>query len=665
MTLRAVRFQHSAWLAGGFLATAFTALAVGGCSFFYDLNTTQCEVDGDCAAFGPQFVNTQCINRVCVPKQGMGGMTGSGGMPNVTGGVGGGSSEGGAMSQGGTDVGGTAGTAGMSGGGGMENPPECTTNGDCIDAHLEQPYLCREGKCLAVTNDDCPVLLPSRNTLDLLRAKSPILLGGFASMANAQAPAETLAVINWDLAFDELNDKTLGGLPVGSGGELRPVLGLICQGKTTDVTPAMGHLTGNIKVPAILSTLSPDNLNDAWLYTRTPDYMAAGAQPVFFMSTGSADLRLANLKDDGLVWHMLGDPRVLTAPIVALVKRIEPLLQAKRKANYQVTGKDNPDAAGNEPLRVTLVLNDDATMKDIAEVLTTPDSEHPETLLTFNGVSAIDPDNAPYFRRVTIESARLHTQPNVAPALESLTNEPPHLVIAIATSEFPQMVVPNTETTWGKAGSASEGWMRPYYVMSHFIYNTTQLQTVAAQFSSQTPPLNMRTLGVNYALAQDPQAKALYQSYLSRLRASYQGALSDSLDGTENYYDGAYSLFYALTAAAAARSNPAGGDIREGLTERVFSTSSSAVKVDIGPTNIAGTVSKLTGDFLYRMSLFGTMGAPNFDRLSGTRISATSAWCVQKVNNAWVYQADGLLYDPVTRTFSAPSGGTPACLAEY
>ena len=69
MTLRSARFKHSALLAGGFFATAFTSLFVGGCSFFYDLNTTQCEVDSDCTAFGPQFSNTQCINRVCVAKQ--------------------------------------------------------------------------------------------------------------------------------------------------------------------------------------------------------------------------------------------------------------------------------------------------------------------------------------------------------------------------------------------------------------------------------------------------------------------------------------------------------------------------------------------------------------------------------------------------------------------
>ncbi|MGC4091698.1 MAG: hypothetical protein QM756_28210 [Polyangiaceae bacterium] len=655
MTLRAARFKHSALLAGGFFATAFALTAVGGCSFFYDLNTTQCEVTDDCLAFGPQFANTQCINRVCVKKDAStGGATSSGGKLSS----GGADESGGTTAQGGTVTtnGGTNGGTSAGGSGGDGPQPECTTNAECIDAHVDEAYMCIEGKCVSVVNTDCPVLLPSKKTLDLLRKPSPLLLGGFASMTNAADPRDTLAVINWDLAFNELNDQTLGGLPGGSG-EQRPVLALICQGNTSDVTPAMAHLTGDLKVPGVLTTLSVDNLNSAFQYTRTSTYAASGGSPVFFLSTGSADSRLANTNDDGLMWHMLGEPRVLAATTASLIKRIEPIVKAKRMEFASNGGLEDP----NTPMRVTLVYSDNLTMYDIAQVMLVDDPTHPNTLLKFNGAAAIDSVNADNFRLVDIQSASVHAPaaPDVSKAITDLQTKPPHVVIAMATYEFPQTVVPAIENYWGTGATA--GLMRPIYVMSHLIYNTTQLQTVSAQFASMTPPLNTRVLGVNYAQAQDDHSKQLYSSYLGRLTASYQGKLA--LGGTENYYDGAYSMLYALAAAAATRTSPSAANIRDGLSERVFGISGTSV--DIGPTYIAASVGKFSSDFNYRMSLYGTMGPPNFNRLSGTRLSATSAWCIQKVSNVWAYQADGLLYDATAGTFSAPTAGAPTCLQSY
>ncbi len=88
--------------------------------------------------------------------------------------------------------------------------------------------------------------------------------------------------------------------------------------------------------------------------------------------------------------------------------------------------------------------------------------------------------------------------------------------------------------------------------------------------------------------------------------------------------------------------------------------------VDIGPAalgnNSVGKLSSLT----YKMSLYGTMGPPNFDRTSGTRVTTTSAWCMEKPDTTWVYRADGLIYNPDTHDFSAPSaGGVPTCLQQY
>ncbi len=324
-------------------------LASSGCSLFFELNANQCNVTKDCTNLGPQFADTLCVNQVCVAKSmnGNAGADGSG----ENGGSGGSGAKGGsgssgkagaaAMSDGGSEDGGAAGETGT--------PPECATNAECISAHLDQPYLCVDGSCLALTSDDCPQMVPSTNTLDMLRKPSPIIVGGYANMNNSMDYHDSQAVINWDLAFSEFNDQTLGGIPNKSGGAARPVLALICQSSTVaDITPSLAHLTQEVHVPAILSTLSADRLFAAFNFTQSSDYTQAGGGPVLFLSTGSADLRLANLADDGFVWHMLGDPRTLAATTVGLMNKILPTVQAA------------PGFTG--PLRVTLVYsgrNDD------------------------------------------------------------------------------------------------------------------------------------------------------------------------------------------------------------------------------------------------------------------------------------------------------------------
>jgi hypothetical protein len=668
--------------------------ALAGCSFLYDLQTTQCETTSDCEAFGPTFRDTECVNRVCVPKggsgasggssgqAGKGGSGGSGGSSGSSGAAGDGQ-EGGTGATGGTGVGGSAGkgggagsggsagkggSGGSGGSGGEPTEPECFTNGECIDAHVDQPHLCKlfdpedpelGGTCLALTNDNCPVVLPTRTHLTLMRDRDPILLGAFASMTNVQDPADTVAVINWDLAFDEFNTETLDGFDID--GDSRPVLAVVCK-SATDVEDNMSHLAATLHVPAVLSTMGADGLLDAYNFTKTPAYEdVAENRPVFFMSTGSADRRLADLSDNGLVWHMLGNPRVLARTMVGALAMVEPVVNARR----ELAGEDPAEV----PLRVTLVYSDDPTMTDIANVLTTENPNDASTMLFFNGQAAIDqfgagdPDFGE-FRRVQIESARQHTDPNVANGIEEIFTHPPHVVVAMGTAEFASSVIPSIEAEWGTGASA--GLQRPHYLLSHLIYNLPNLQTVAAQYSSATPPLHTRIVGVNYAIAQDAHSQSLYNAYLSRLRDSTDTTLQ--LAGTENYYDGAYTLLYSLAAAYGIRNPPSGLDIVNGL-DRVISTDSAATAVDIGPTSLStpelsSNVSSLLNSVGFKMALWGTMGPPNFDRATGTRETPTSAWCIEPVDSTWTYRADGLLYDPATNSFSQP-GTVPDCLAPY
>jgi hypothetical protein len=481
-------------------------------------------------------------------------------------------------------------------------------------------------------------------------------------MVNDQDPADSQAVINWDLAFEEFNTETVGGFPSNDGsGQRRPVLGVICK-SATDVTANMEHLAGNLRLPAILTTLSADDLLDAWAYTKSPAYTSAGGKAVFFMSTGSADLRLATLLDNGLVWHQLGNPRVLARTMAGLLSYVEPVVEVRRQeyydANSTASGVEDP---GEVPLRVTLVNSDDLTMIDIANVLTEPSEDDTSTMLFFNGQAAIDQlgdggADPGDFRRVDIESIRNHASPDVAPAIEDIAAHPPHVIVAMGTAEFASTVIPSIESAWD-SGANTQDLPRPIYLLSHFIYNTSELRTTlnTTGFSPAS-----RIVGVNYALAQDSRSQGLYQSYLARLQNSYSGSLA--LAGTENYYDGAYALLYSLAAAAAVSPNPTGLDIRDGL-DRVISTNTAAPLVNIGPTNIGTYISRLTNDLFYEMGLWGTMGPPDFDRVTGTRVTATSAWCIELVDTTWTYRADGLLFDGIG-TFT-PADPLPACLQDF
>jgi hypothetical protein len=684
MSLVRVSSRRSRW----FLALS-AATTLGGCSFLYDLQTTQCEVHQDCKDLGPQFNDTICVNRVCVEDDGAGatgGSSGNGGSSGSSGGTGKGGSSGTSVeagaggssgdtgatggssgssgkggSSGSSGKGGAGGTGGSSGSdvGGAGSGPECETNGECIDSHNSQEYICQDGSCVGLLNANCPIMIPEVGRLDLLRAEAPLIVGGFANLTNNDAPRDSQAVINWDLAFSEFNAQTLGGFP-GDDGK-RPVLGIICK-SATDAVANMEHLAGTLRLPAILSTLSADNLDAAFAYTQSDTYVEdLEGKSVFFMSTGSADLRLATLDDNGLVWHQLGNPRVLARTMAGLLALVEPIVEERRRTFYNenigTPGVENPDEV---PLRVTLVTSDDVTMRDVSTVLTSRSPEDTSTMLYFNGLAAIDQQgdggaDPGDFRRVTVESIRNDPMPDVAAALSDVAANPPHVIIAMGTSEFASHILPDIENSWS-SGENTATMPRPHYLMSHFIYTTDELRTSLAA-SGHSPDL--RIVGVNYAAAQDEVSQDLYNDYFGRLQASYQGTLN--IAGTENHYDGAYALLYALAAASGARDMPVGIDIRDGL-DRVLDP--GAPTVYVGPNPIATTVNSLSNNLSYDMGLWGTMGPPDFDRVTGTRVTATSAWCIEKVSTVWTYRPDGLLFHPEDSSFT-PAATVPACLQPY
>jgi hypothetical protein len=626
---------HFTW-SQGLAGLTFTSLllSLSGCSFLYNLNTNQCNSDVDCEKFG-----TTCSieEHVCRSK-----IDSSGG----NGGFGGAS-------------GGSPADGGRAGSGG------CSSNADCIEQALDAPAICRQkssgNECVVLTSDQCPTLLPTSvagsSALELLKTNSPVILGGFASMLNAGDPHDTLAVINWDLAFQEFNE---GAAKNSNKSAFQPILGVICNGlfpKEGDFASAISHLTEEIGTPGILSTLSATNLLAAWNYTQSESY---DGDSVTFLSTSSATLELANLDDSGYVWHLLGDPRLLAATVAGLVRHMEPYVAAQQ-----------PDSTAS--LRVALVSNENQTLSDIATVLTNAppadqadDDPHRFDYLTINGELAIS--QAADFYQVQIESDNLPAKQSpvrtsAQKAGEAILLQHPQIIIGLAGNEFVELIK-EVESNWGKSDTPSAGLPRPYYVLSQYLATSHDalIASLATYGTSTTvPSLDKRVVGVNYALAQDAHSKNLYDSYLNRLKRFYgSGALT--LDGTENYYDGAYSMLYASSATN--REAPSGADVLFALENRVLNPAGTSV--DIGPSPVETEVPRLISTSKAKISLWGTDGPPNFDRVSGTRLSPTSAWCMSDAGNyVYNFAPDGLLYDADAGTFSAPSSGAPACLSKY
>ncbi|HYQ00252.1 MAG TPA: hypothetical protein VER96_16360 [Polyangiaceae bacterium] len=638
--------SHFTW---SFKPAAFTAtallFAINGCSFLYDLNTNQCNSTADCLALGNGFSNTVCSldEHVCVANQdATGGVGGTGPTTNA--------GSGGTKPHGGSGPNTSAGDGGEAG-----SNDACTTNADCIAQALDQPAICRQSKtgneCVLLTNDQCPVLIPTTvagsSPLQLLKTNTPVILGGFASI-NVSDPYNSLPIINWNMAFEEFNENAAQN---SDKTKFQPMLAVVCNGQFPndgDFAASMVHLTEAIGTPGIISTTSSPNLLAAYNYTQADEYTGG---PVMFLSTSSATLQLANLDDNGYVWHLLGDPRVLAATTASLVRYIEPFVASKQTDT-------------SAPLKVALVSNENQTLDDIATVLTNAppanqaaDDPHRFDYLTINGDLAISQTDHFYQKKI-----KANNQQSAQAAADEILADPPQIIIGLGQQEFASLIS-EVESGWGKMGP-SVGMPRPYYVLSHYLATANDVLTQPLAMygtSTTTPILANRIVGVNYALAQDPHSKLLYDAWLSRVKRFYgNGGLT--LDGTENYYDGAYSMLYA--ASLTNTKSPDGQDVREALRNRVLNPDGSSL--DIGPTAVKDSLPNLIRTPTAKIALWGTDGPPNFDRVSGTRLSATSVWCMAEDKNfTYDYSPDGLLYVPATGAFTVPTSGAPPCLAIY
>jgi hypothetical protein len=549
-----------------------------GCSLLYELDVAQCSSTADCRAKGAAFAETECVASLCVSATGTGGSSGTGG--------------------------------GNTGGGG--GAPECATHMECVEANFGIPHLCREGACQRLTlPGQCPGVLGLGADNENLKKPDPIVVGLYSYVPADAGWRQSVPTLNYELAINEFNDESNGGLPGGRNNTRRPILGVVCSGTNgPDLDASLKHLVEDLEVPAILSSLYSTELLPAFETWGKPN-------DVFFLSPLEANSSLVNAMDNGLMWHMLTSARELAPAYLPLLARAETYVRQQLALPPE------------EEIRVALVESNARFLRDIGDYLVAN--------MVFNGKSQADNLSAGNFLRVrvdsAIEAANVTTTKDFADRVADVRNFKPHIVLAIASSEF----VVFRGGIENRLPDAPE----PFYLASPYLFG---ISSFASQGSATWP----RTLGVNFAGAEN---KTLYNLYLSNLKAEYTNFTNLTLDGSENFYDAAYFLMYSIAGAG----NPprlTGREVAAGMTRLVTGSQG----FNVGRADVADALAALSVSNS-RIALRGTMGPPDFDTSTGVRHGLPSIYCLEAGN----FVQDAMTYNPDTQQLE----GAPSCVPDF
>jgi hypothetical protein len=537
-------------------------LAIAGCNYFLDLDTAQCKVTSDCRSLGAGFENTQCISGSCVAAQSSAGSTGA--EPPIA-------EEGGA--------------------GGAPSSGGCTSNAQCVADNMGEPYACLvPGEpCVPLKTEECPLVFGD------YEHENAVYFGAFLNVP-ATSPLSQMSTLNVRLAVDEFNGS-VGGLPGGPLGKLRPLVSVVCRNEPELVEAGAQHLVDSLHVPAVLSHL-PSADNKRFFVDHALDARLLVINP------GFADNSLTALSNAGLFWHVIGDIRDVGAAYVPLLGRIETYL------------------AKTEPLRVALLVSKRYAEESIANTIT--------PLLRFNGKTVID--NGENFFSASVTALSDDPAADYAPVNESLLAFRPHVMIALTREEFVYKILPAVEGGWS---AAAPGQGRPFYVLPNALSgNLDLLNYVGLDSGANTSEMKRRRfVGVAPASAED---LALYNQFLVRFRTAYPRF--ENPGGFENFYDAVYLLANAMFAAGSVPSLT-GPDIARGM-QRIISGN---LNIDVGPTTIADGFSALAAGGSIRIK--GTMGPADFDPGVGARRSNGSVYCIQRTGPQLSFAYDVLRYD--------------------
>jgi hypothetical protein len=496
----------------------------------------------------------------------------------------------------------SAGAAGatLSDGGGRETSSDhaatgCATDQECRGDGDGAPVICRltDNTCQTLETEECRVVYP--RTWDDPHA---VILGAYTLLPPAN-PEDFDLVWNYELAVQEFDNR--GGLP-DTNGAMHTLVTVICNNDPAVVamdseflSRSLDHLTDVVGVAAIVADLPPKDLIDAFERTRDK------GKDVFFLSPGPANNALASLDDAGRVWSMLGLAVDLAPAYKALLKRIESYIRAI-----------DPTVG---MLRVALVKSSDPgeprheQLGELIDALTQTSPDNPNRL-EFNGLDLTKNQEQGYYKEFLVDS-----QSPAATGQAILDNFQAHVVISMTGPAFthfdPVATLDGVADTIESLQTGDRKY--PFFMLSPV--NASAWSDVVRTIMSigQTyPDVHRRFLGIDVATADD---LTLYNDYRYRLLAVH----SSARERTENYYDPVYYMAYAMTRAGVGRPL-SGGDVLAGMQNTIGGT-----RYDVGPGPMAAVFSAIRQK--EPVLLVGTMGEPNFNQQTGTRVNRAALYC--------------------------------------
>jgi hypothetical protein len=211
---------------------------------------------------------------------------------------------------------------------------------------------------------------------------------------------------------------------------------------------------------------------------------------------------------------------------------------------------------------------------------------------------------------------------DVTAVVEQLAAFRPDVVVFFTSDEF-YSVVATLETPT----SSNPNPPTPFYLLGPFNagspYLLQWLPSVVGPGVPGGDSKRERVAGIDFASAPNNQALADYETHF----LSYFGSGFTSALGSENYYDATYFTVYSLVAAGRP-SVLEGSLVGAGMAELI--NQSSASTYSVGPTDIGNVMTALRSVGTTGISLVGTLGPPDFNRLTGARISEGDVWCVAR-----------------------------------
>ncbi|HZU81917.1 MAG TPA: hypothetical protein VE987_03325 [Polyangiaceae bacterium] len=491
--------------------------------------------------------------------------------------------------------------------GGAEAEAGCTTNADC-PAVAAQTVACDVDthSCLQLTSQDCPAIIGDVSG----SVAPPIFVGAFAVFPTQGGPLTHPSYLNYNLALSEFQKQT-NGIPAGPGQGYRMPVAVACD-VSADVNRAMTHLTADLHVPVVVAPLAAATLSSVFT-----NFAAADKSDVLLINPFSADSTLTALPTNGLMWHLLGQAADNAPAYAAFLPLVESYIRNHAPWNLGST----------TPLKVATVTANATATNSLASAV--------QSVLTWNGGASTMTDTTNYLSVVINDSTLNGTSLSsidVSAAVQQILTFQPHVIISFASEEFTRLVE-NVEIGWS-------GSKLPFYVIGPYNMGSTLLQGDVANL----PFTNTRFAGIGVASAADMTELSQYES---RFLGAYP-TRADALD-EENYYDAMYFAVYSLVAAG--RIQATGSDLAAGMRRLISLTS---MPYQIGPADM-GNIYPIIGPTRGSIDFIGTLGPPNFDTATGSRIGAGDVYCLAHEADAGVpYQ---YVYDVLR--LNNPDGGAP------